>query len=55
MFGELNEDEEIEKMVDNKFPLGSVFMINEDYYNNREIYREGLKDSIENKKKESEW
>lgn len=53
MFGRLSEDEEIEKMVNDKFPLG--FMVSEDYYNNREMYKKGLKDAIEHKKKESEW
>lgn len=50
---EESEDEEIEKMVNDNFPLG--FMVSEDYYNNREIYKKGLKDAIEYKKKESEW
>jgi hypothetical protein len=56
MFGRLSEDEKIKRMVEDKFPDSTLgITINENYYIQRELYREALKKGIEHNRKNEEW
>jgi hypothetical protein len=53
MFGRLSEDE---KIVEDKFPVSTVSITtSENYYIQRELYREALKKGIEYNRKNEEW
>lgn len=56
MFGRLSEDEEIERMIEDKFPISTVgITMDENYYVQRELYKEALKNGIKYNKKNEEW
>ncbi len=55
MFGKKHEDEIIEDMVDEKYPMPKIGCVSESYVEERGSYKQGLLDGIKREKLKREW